>query len=98
MESYRTARGPRQRVAAYLCEMDESGRVGVKRCAESSQPIQRHLFDESEAEWVEVDLKRVRVEGSRQFGGCWLGLKLLCQLGLDELPAGLLPAGREEVP
>lgn len=98
VESYRTARGPRQRVVAYLGEMDESGRVGVKRCAEGSQTIQGDLFDESEPEWVEVDLKRVRVERSRQFGGCWLGLKLLRELGLDELLEGLLPAGREDVP
>ena len=34
VESYRTARGPRQRVVAYLGELDEGGRVGVKRCAE----------------------------------------------------------------
>lgn len=98
VESYRTERGPRQRVVAYLGEMDERGRIGVKRCAEGSPTIQNHLFDESEPEWVEVDLKRVRVECSRQFGGCWLGLKLLRQLGLDELLEGLLPPGREEVP
>ena len=98
VESYRTARGPRQRLVAYLGEMDESGRVGVKRCAEGRETIQSHLFHQSEPEWVEVDLKRVRVECSRQFGGCWLGLKLLRELGLHELLEGLLPAGREEVP
>lgn len=65
-------RGPRQRVVAYLGEMDQAGRVGVKCCAEGSRTIQDHLLDESEPEWVEVDLKRVRVECSRQFGGCWL--------------------------
>ena len=34
VESYRTARGPRQRVVAWLGAMDEQGRLGVKRCAE----------------------------------------------------------------
>lgn len=98
VEGYRTARGPRQRVVAYLGELDERGRVGVKRCAEDNPAIQSHLFDAAEPEWVEVDLKRVRVERSRQFGGCWLGLKLLRELGLPELLEELLPPGREEVP
>jgi hypothetical protein len=30
VESYRTARGPRQRVVAWLGAMDEQGRMGVK--------------------------------------------------------------------
>jgi hypothetical protein len=34
VESYRTVRGPRQRVVAWLGAMDEEGRIGVKRCAE----------------------------------------------------------------
>jgi hypothetical protein len=31
VESYRTARGPQQRVVAYLGELDEHGRVGVNK-------------------------------------------------------------------
>jgi len=34
VESYRTARGPRQRVVAYLGELDEAGRLGVRQQAE----------------------------------------------------------------
>ncbi|MCX6621257.1 MAG: hypothetical protein NTY38_09280, partial [Acidobacteria bacterium] len=98
VERYRTARDPRQRVVAYPGKLDDGGRVGVKRCAEGSRTIQSHLVDEAEAEWVEVDLKRVQVERSRQFGGCWLGLQLLRELGLPELLERLLPAGREQVP
>ena len=33
VESYRTARGPRQHVVAYLGELDEHGRLGVHRRA-----------------------------------------------------------------
>ena len=33
VESYRTDRGPRQRTVAYLGQLDEAGRVGVKRAA-----------------------------------------------------------------
>jgi hypothetical protein len=43
-ESYRTARGPRQRVVAYLGELDEQGRLGVQRVVQAwycatSQPV-----------------------------------------------------------
>ena len=50
------------------------------------------------AEWVEVDLKRVRVERSRKFGGPWLGLELMRWLELDHFLEETLPEGREEIP
>src|SRR5580692_11911792 len=75
VESYRTSRGPRQRVVAYLGELDERGRVGVQRAAEPASTQQADLFQPSTSpEWVEVDIGGVRVERSRQFGGYWLGL------------------------
>ncbi len=99
VESYRTARGPRQRVVAYLGELDEQGRLGVRRAAQpQSSATQAHLFQQESPEWIEVDLKGVRVERSRQFGGCWLGWMLLRELGLSELLETLLPSGREEIP
>jgi transposase len=98
VESYRTRRGPRQRVVAYLGELDERGRLGVKRCAEQQTLHQIGLFAEPEPEWVEVDLKRGRVERSRQFGGAWLGLELLRGLGLEGFLAERLANGREEIP
>src|SRR5437879_10091523 len=73
VESYRTNRGPRQRVVAWLGVMDERGRLGVKRCAEKNTAYQTGLFTTTEPDWVEVDVKRVRVERSRKFGGPWLG-------------------------
>jgi transposase len=98
VESYRTARGPRQRVVAWLGALDEQGRLGVKRCAERAAAHQGGLFREAEPEWVEVDVKRVRVERSRKFGGPWLGLELLRRLELDRFLEETLPAGREEIP
>jgi transposase len=99
VESYRTARGPRQRVVAYLGELDEQGRLGVQRVAQPDSAPQAGLFDpQASPEWVEVDLGGVRVERSRPFGGGWLGLMLLRQLGLDELLEALMPSGREEIP
>jgi len=99
VESYRTVRGPRQRVVAWLGAMDEAGRMGIKRCALSQQVEQADLFAEAEEpEWVDIDLKRVRVERTRRFGGPWLGRVLLRQLELDRVLEELLSRGREQVP
>ena len=98
VESYRTARGPRQRVVAYLGELDERGRMGVQQAAQPVCAAPADLFRQpSSPEWVEVDIRGVRVEHSRQFGGCWLGLTLLRQLGLPQLLDELLPPGREGI-
>ena len=98
VESYRTARGPRQRVVAWLGAMDEQGRLGVKRCAEKTSAQQGGLFRDPQPEWVAVDVQRVRVERSRKFGGPWLGLELLRRLELDRFLEAELPEGREEIP
>ena len=99
VESYRTVRGPRQRVVAWLGAMDEEGRMGVKRCAEAQSCEQGDLFVEAgDPEWVEIDLKGVRVERTRRFGGPWLGRTLLRQLDLDRFLEQRLSRGREQVP
>lgn len=99
VESYRTVRGPRQRVVAYLGEMDEAGRLGVRQQAERGDGTwQARLFDSTAPEWVEVDLKRIAVERSREFGGPWLGLELCRRLGLVEFLERAIPSGREEIP
>ena len=57
MESYRTERGPRQRVVAYLGQLDEPHRLGVKEAAEGKHGArQRRLFDDVRPQWVEVDV------------------------------------------
>ncbi|MFZ1936759.1 MAG: hypothetical protein WCB27_20940 [Thermoguttaceae bacterium] len=99
MESYRTQRGPRQRVVACLGQLDESHRLSVKNAAEGNpETRQRQLFDETRPHWVEVDVKRLRVENRRDFGGPWLGLQLVEQLGLKDFFDCILPAGHEEIP
>jgi transposase len=97
VESYRTARGPRQRVVAYLGEMDDAGRIGVQQAAQPGT-LQPGLFETVEPEWVEVDLKRVHVECGRQFGGVWLGYELLQRLHLIQFLTEQLAIGREEIP
>jgi hypothetical protein len=99
VESYRTVRGPRQRVVAWLGAMDEAGRMGVKRCAAGEDSEAADLFVErGEPEWVEVDVRGVRVERTRRFGGPWLGRVLLRQLELDRVLEELLRRGREQIP
>jgi transposase len=98
-ESYRTERGPRQRVVAYLGQLDERVRLGVKEAAEGQQRSrQKRLFDDVAPRWVEVDASRVRVENCRDFGGPWLGLELVRRLGLQEFLRQTIPQGREKVP
>jgi hypothetical protein len=83
VESYRTARGPRQRVISYLGQAEEPLRRGVQQNARGT-PYQRMLFDEVEPAWVEVDPRGLRVERCLDFGGPWLALELFKHLGLTE--------------
>ena len=98
VESYRTARGPRQRIVAYLGDMEEAARQGVVQAARGARTHQPRLLDEVAPEWVEVDAKRLRVERVRDFGGPWLGLQVLEQLELVEFLDSVIPCGREEIP
>jgi transposase len=100
VESYRTPRGPRQRVVTYLGDLDQAGRVGVASAAAGRAGVlQQGLFGEDPApEWVEVDTSRVRVERPRDFGGYWLGLQVLEKLGLVGFLEEAVGSGREEVP
>ena len=99
MESYRTERGPRQRVVAYLGELEEPEREGVKKAAEGNRGArQKRFFDDVRPSWVEIDAKRVRVENRRDFGGPWLGLQLVEQLGLKDFFQRAMPAGQEDIP
>lgn len=100
VESYRTERGPRQRVVAYLGDIVEGSCLGVKQVAVNQVGSwQSRLFDEGpEPEWVEVDARRLKIERVRDFGGYWLGLHVSEQLGLISLLEQLMPQGREDIP
>lgn len=98
VESQRTAQGPRQRVVAYLGDIEEAERLGVKATAECATVRQGNLFGEPDPVPVRIDPDRVYVERARQFGGAWLGLELLDKLGLREFVEKTMPCGREEVP
>jgi len=99
VESYRTSRGPRQRVVAYLGEMDAAGRLGLHQQAAGPAAVaQRRLFGDVEPQWVEVDLNRIAVERKRTFGGPWLGLQLCRRVGLVDFIERTLATGKEEIP
>lgn len=109
VESYRTARGPRQRVVAWLGKLDEAGRLGVQQAAATgtarqadSGDVQKTLFADErpvlEPRWVAVNAAGVRVENCRQFGGPWLALELIRRLQLDEFLVRETSQGREHVP
>jgi hypothetical protein len=107
--SYRSARGPRQRVVAWLEKLDAAGRLGVQQAAESAgqgsfaanesaSSRQRTLFDEEsptlEPCWVEINTSG----NCRQFGGPWLALELIRRLKQDELLQREIAVGQERVP
>lgn len=99
VESYRTERGPRQRIVSWLGELDKAGRLGIQETVQGHPGVQQKLFEENtEPEWVEVNVSGVRVENIKDFGGPWLGLLLIERLGLDQFLAKHLPRGREEIP
>lgn len=97
VESYRTERGPRQRVVAYLGQLDEEGRLGLQEAAtphaHSDERQQRLSFAEetshndsadAKPRWITINASAVRVENCVQFGGPWLALQLIKKIGLDD--------------
>lgn len=107
VESYRTARGSRQRVVAYLGELrstQQSGWAQLGRRLDKKARPQTSLFDPphyddpTDEEPVEINLKGVRLERLRDFGDVWLALGLWRLLGLDGLLSDLMVEGRQEVP
>src|SRR5467141_1770084 len=93
VETVRTADGPRQRTLCYLGELNGSAHARWQKTVEvfneHGESTQLKLFP-SEApapddpNVARVLVKKVRVERTRRFGDCYLGLELWKRLGLDE--------------
>ena len=105
-ESYRTARGSRQRIVAYLGELKGNKQNGWaqlgRRLDKKSRPQPSlfdppHYDDPTDDEPVEINLKGVRLERLRDFGDVWMALGLWRLLGLDKLLSDRIPEGREEI-
>jgi len=107
VESYRTARGSRQRIVAYIGELkadEQNGWVQLGRRLDRKSRPQPSLFDPphyddpTDEEPLEVNLNDVRLERLRDFGDVWLALGLWRLLGLDTLLSDRMPPGREQIP
>ena len=98
VESYRTARGPRQRVVSYLGELDATGRVDVRLALSGDSSFHSDAFEEAAPEWVEVNLSGVYTERTRDFGDLWLALSLLKRLGLVDFIRKVIPRKRGKIP
>lgn len=107
VESYRTEKGSRHRVVAYLGELKKSernGRAELCRRLDKKDRPQPSLFDlpryddPDDNEPVLVKLKDIQLDRLRDFGDVWLALGLWRLLKLDELLSGCMPSGNEEVP
>jgi len=87
VESYRTARGPRQRIVSYLGDLDAAVDNVTLTSATQQQPL-----------WKAINVHGVRTERNREFGGVWLGLQLCQRIGLLDFLRAQLPNGKEEIP
>lgn len=108
VETVRTADGPRQQTLCYLGELNGSAQARwlktIEVFNEHGESRQLKLFPadveppEDDPNVARVLLNRVRLERTRQFGNCFVGLELWKRLGLDRLLAELLDADDVDVP
>jgi len=110
VQTIRTAKGPRQKVVATLGKtpgLESPARHGWEDVAdllEGRTPGQvqgqlgRPLEETLRPQWGQVDLRGVRVERVRDFGGVYLALALWRRLGLHTLLAKIIEPGAESVP
>jgi transposase len=110
VETIRTPDGPRQRTLCYLGELNDSAQARwlktIEVFNEQGESHQLKLFPsdveppEDDATVARVRLDKVRLERSRRFGDCFLGLELWVRLELDRFWEGLLdgPAQIADVP
>src|ERR1700727_2614914 len=93
VETVRTGDGPRQRTLCYLGELNGSAQArwlkSVEVFNEQGEAEQLKLFPshievpDDDPQVARVLVNRVRLERTRQFGGCFLGWELWKRLGLD---------------
>src|SRR5215831_11800832 len=93
VETVRTPDGPRQRTLCYLGELNDSRQARWLKTTEvfneQGETQQLKLFPShiespiDDPQVARVLLNKVRLERTRQFGPCWLGLELWKRLALD---------------
>jgi len=105
VESYRSAKGSRQRTVAYLGKLSRNQINGWQTLSSrlnGQAPSTPGLFDpparEEEPEFELVEVKNIAVQRLANFGDVYLAWTLWRLLGLDFLLSKHMPAGRAEVP
>jgi len=108
VETVRTANGPRQKTVCYLGELNNSAEGRWHRTVEvfnqQGEARQLKLFpsqvalSEDEPQVARVLLNKVRLERTRQFGACFLGLELWKRLELDRFFEPLVDRDAADVP
>jgi transposase len=108
VETVRTVDGPRQRTLCYLGELNGSAQArwlkSVEVFNEQGEVEQLKLFPshievpDDDPQVARVLVNRVRLERTRQFGGCFLGWELWKRLGLDVFFEQALDEEAAEVP
>jgi len=108
VETVRTPDGPRQRTLCYLGELNSSAQARwlktIEVFNEQGEAQQLKLFP-SQVEpppdnplVARVLLNKVRLERTRQFGSCWLGLQLWKRLELDRFFEDAVDEHEADVP
>ncbi len=109
VETVRTAKGPRHRTVCNLGKLpglDKQHRHGWEDLIcllEGTEPPPKQQAlgasstESHRPEWMQVDVKGLRVERVRDFGEVYLALALWRRLGLHRVLEELMPQGREKV-
>jgi len=108
VETVRTPDGPRQRTLCYLGEMNDSAQARwlktIEVFNEQGETQQLKLFPShieppaDDPQVARVVLNKVRLERTRQFGSCWLGLEIWKRLCLDRFFEDAVDEHEADVP
>ena len=108
VETVRTPDGPRQRTLCYLGELNSSAQARwlktIEVFNEHGETQQLKLFPSDvqppadDEQVAQVLLNKVRLERTRQFGSCWLGLELWKRLALDRFFEQAMDTEQADVP
>jgi transposase len=108
VETVRTPEGPRQRTLCYLGELNGSTQARWLKTIdvfnEQGESRQLKLFPaeveapEDDPSVARVQLNKVRLERSRQFGNCYIGLELWRRLKLDQFYEEIVDEKAADVP
>ena len=108
VETVRTADGPRQKTLCYLGELNSSAQARWLRTIEvfneQGEAKQLKLFPSQvepppdDPHVARVLMNKVRLERTRQFGACYLGLDLWKRLELDRFFEGAIDDDHADVP